>query len=129
VSGSLLSVGQSVIPRFPGFPVLTYSEILGWLILPDDAWAHAISVARHGFVLFAGPSFTATMPNAPPDGSVFPHCGYETSYPVGVAPFWAACAAAPDALTIAKDATTASAAMLYLTDQPLPLPPAGPTCS
>ncbi len=39
---------------------------------------------RHGFVVFASPSFTPTMPNAWRDGSVLPHCGYETSFPLGV---------------------------------------------
>jgi hypothetical protein len=51
------------------------AETRGWLVWPDDAWAHVISVARHGFVVLARPSFTATTPNAWPAGSAWPHCG------------------------------------------------------
>jgi hypothetical protein len=119
--GLLLVAGQSVTPCGPGLAVLTYSATRGWPAVPDEAWAHAISVARQGFVVFATPSFTATMPNAWPDGSVVPHCGYDTSFPVGMPPV-CACATAADVPASIKVASTATAVMPDLISQS-PLPP------
>jgi len=84
--GLLLLAGQSVTPCGPGLAVLTYSATRGWLVVPVELWAQVISSARQGFVAFATPEFTATMPNAWPDGSAIPHCGYDTSLPVGALP-------------------------------------------
>jgi len=94
--------------------VLTYSETRGWLVAPDEAWAQVISVARQEFVVLATPAFTATMPNAWPEGSTWPHCGYDTSFPVGVLAADAAAAG-----TITKVARTIPAIMPDLIDQPL----------
>ncbi|MFY9930557.1 MAG: hypothetical protein WAK82_21400, partial [Streptosporangiaceae bacterium] len=69
-------------------------------------------------VLFASPSFTPTIPNACPNGSALLHCGYDTSFPVGVPLVCAAYAVAADALIIAKDAPSAITATPNLTDQP-----------
>src|SRR5580693_4011624 len=75
-----------------------------------------ISAARQGFVVLATPAFTATTPNAWPDGSAWPHCGYDTSFPVGVP---AACAAAAGTVTAPKVARTIPAIRPDLIDQPL----------
>src|ERR1700722_1855309 len=75
-----------------------------------------ISADRQGLVVLATPSFTATTPNAWPEGSAWPHCGYDTSFPVGVL---AACAAAAGAVTITKAARTTPAVMPDLINEPL----------
>src|SRR5579863_4910063 len=74
-----------------------------------------ISADRQGLVVLATPAFTATTPNAWPDGSAWPHCGYDTSFPVGVLTADAAAGTA----TITKVARTVPAIMPDLIDQPL----------
>jgi hypothetical protein len=46
------------------------------------------------------------MPNAWPEGSAWPHCGYDTSFPVGVLAAYAAAAG-----TIMEAARTTAAVM------------------
>jgi hypothetical protein len=63
-------------------------------------------VAKHGFVLFAKPLLTPTIPNAWPLGSVLLHCGHEISFPSAVtgAAFLAASTVEPLKIIIEIDA-------------------------
>jgi hypothetical protein len=71
-------VGDAVIARVRGVDV---QRGLRRPRAADRKLGPAYFVLQAGFVLFGSRSFTATMPNAWPDGNIVPHWGYEMSFP------------------------------------------------